>query len=61
MKSHSYASPATVVNVMYQKYVNTVSLYRYEADCENLALSLKRQTMSNWILESLPESAITFN
>ena len=49
---HSYASPATVANVMYQKYVNAVPLYRQEADWKNLGLNLKRQTMSNWILKA---------
>ena len=49
---HSYASPAAVAHVMYQKYVNAVPLYRQESDWKNLGLNLKRQTMSNWILEA---------
>ncbi len=52
---HSYASPASVAHVMYQKYVNAVPLYRQEADWKNLGLDLKRQTMSNWILEASRE------
>ena len=49
---HSYASPATVAHVMYQKYVNAVPLYRQANDWKNLGLDLKRQTMSNWIVEA---------
>lgn len=49
---HSYASPAAIAHVMYQKYVNAVPLYRQEADWKNLGLNLKRQTMSNWIMEA---------
>jgi transposase len=52
---HSYASPAAIAHVMYQKYVNAVPLYRQEADWKNLGLNLKRQTMSNWILEASRE------
>lgn len=47
---HSFASPASVAHVMYQKYVNAMPLYRQEKDWKNLGLNLKRQTMSNWIL-----------
>lgn len=49
---HSYASPAAVAHVIYQKYVNAVPLHRQEADWKNIGLNLKRQTMSNWILEA---------
>jgi transposase len=52
---HSYASPAAVAHIMYQKYVNAVPLYRQETDWKNLGLNLKRQTMSNWILEASRE------
>lgn len=52
---HSYASPASIAHIMYQKYVNAVPLYRQEADWKNLGLELKRQTMSNWILEASKE------
>ena len=50
--SHSYASPSSIAHVMYQKYVNAVPLYRQENDWKNLGLELKRQTMSNWIMEA---------
>ncbi|HEX3029730.1 MAG TPA: IS66 family transposase [Clostridia bacterium] len=52
---HSYASPTSVAHITYQKYVNAVPLYRQEADWKNLGLDLKRQTMSNWILEASRE------
>jgi len=50
--SHSYASASSIAHVMYQKYVNAVPLNRQENDWKNLGLGLKRQTMSNWIMES---------
>lgn len=52
---HSYASPAAVAHVIYQKYVNAMPLYRQETDWKNLGLALKRQTMSNWILIAAKE------
>lgn len=48
--NHSLASPSSVANVMYQKYVNSVPLYRQEKDWENLGISLSRTTMANWII-----------
>ena len=33
---HSLASPSTVAYVMYQKYVNSIPLYRQEADWKQL-------------------------
>ena len=50
LMNHSLASPSSVANVMYQKYVNGMPLYRQEKDWENLGLSLKRATMANWII-----------
>jgi transposase len=47
---HSYASPATVAHVMYQKFVNAMPLYRQEKDWENMGLNLSRATMANWIM-----------
>ena len=37
---HSLASPSSVAQVMYQKYVNSVPLYRQEKDWERLGISL---------------------
>ena len=48
--NHSLASPSSVAQVMYQKYVNSVPLYRQEKDWEQLGISLSRATMANWII-----------
>lgn len=50
LMSHSLASPSSVANVMYQKYVNSVPLYRQEKDWERLGMALTRATMANWII-----------
>ena len=47
---HSLASSSSVANVMYQKYVNSVPLYRQEKDWEELGLRLSRATMANWVI-----------
>lgn len=44
------AFPSLVANVMYQKYVNSVPLYRQEKDWEQLGIELSRATMANWII-----------
>jgi transposase len=50
LMNHSLASPSSVANVMYQKYVNSMPLYRQEKDWQNLGIALKRSTMANWII-----------
>ncbi len=50
LMNHSLASPSSVANVMYQKYVNSVPLYRQEKDWEQLGISLSRATMANWVI-----------
>ena len=50
LMNHSLASPSSVANVMYQKYVNGMPLYRQEKDWEQLGIALKRATMANWII-----------
>ena len=50
LMNHSLASPSSVANVMYQKYVNSVPLYRQEKEWERMGLSLSRATMANWII-----------
>lgn len=50
LMNHSLASPSTVAQVMYEKYVNSVPLYRQEKDWEQLGISLSRGTMANWII-----------
>lgn len=50
LMNHSLASPSSVANVMYQKYVNSVPLYRQEKDWEQMGIALSRATMANWII-----------
>ena len=50
LMNHSLASPSSVANVMYQKYVHAVPLYRQEKDWENMGISLSRATMANWVI-----------
>jgi len=50
LMNHSLASPTTVANVMYQKYVNGMPLYRQEKEWKQLGLALSRATMANWII-----------
>lgn len=48
---HSLASPSTVAYVMYQKYVNSIPLYRQEGDWKQLGVSLPRATLANWVIK----------
>ncbi|MDE6749276.1 MAG: IS66 family transposase [Lachnospiraceae bacterium] len=50
--NHSLASPSSVAKVMYQKYVNSIPLYRQEKDWEQIGIGLGRATMANWIIRS---------
>jgi len=47
--SHSLASPSTVAEIMYQKYVNGVPLYRQEAEWASYGIYLSRSVMANWV------------
>lgn len=47
---HSYATASVVAWVMYQKYVNSLPLYRQEQDWAQLGVSLNRVTMANWVI-----------
>ena len=48
---HSLASPSTVAYVMYQKYVNSIPLYRQETDWKQLGVKLPRATLANWVIK----------
>lgn len=50
LMNHSLASPSSVAHVMYEKYVNSVPLYRQEKDWEQLGIGLSRTTMANWVI-----------
>lgn len=47
---HSYATASVVVWVMYQKYANSMPLYRQEQDWKQLGVFLNRATLANWII-----------
>lgn len=47
---HSYASPGALTQVIIDKYVNHMPLYRQEAEWKRLGLKLSRTTMANWII-----------
>ena len=48
---HSLASPSTVAYVMYQKYGNSIPLYRQEANWKQLGVKLPRATLANWVIK----------
>ena len=47
---HSYAGVSAVAWVMYQKYANSMPLYRQEQDWKQLGVRLNRATLANWII-----------
>ena len=47
---HSLASVGSVAEVVAQKYINSVPLYRQEEIWKNLGLNLGRGTMSHWVI-----------
>ena len=47
---HSYATASVVAWVMYQKYANSMPLYRQEQDWKQLGVFLNRATLANWII-----------
>jgi transposase len=51
LMNHSLASPSSVANVIYQKYVNGIPLYRQEKDWERMGIVLSRATMANWTIK----------
>ena len=47
---HSYASASAVAWTMYQKYANSMPLYRQEQDWKQMGVTLNRTTLANWII-----------
>ena len=47
---HSFTSPSVVSQVIVDKYVNHMPLYRQETEWKRLGLELSRTTMANWII-----------
>ncbi len=53
---HGMASASTVAWIMYQKYANSMPLYRQEKDWERLyGLKISRATLANWIIPNADE------
>lgn len=48
--NHSMASASVVAEVMYQKYVQAVPLYRQEAQWKDAGIAFSRTTMANWVI-----------
>ena len=48
--NHSMASPSVVAEVIYQKYVNHVPLYRQEQGWKGRDVAFSRTTMANWTI-----------
>ena len=54
---HGMASASTVAWVMYQKYVNSLPLYRQEQDFKRLfGIDISRGTIGNWIIKNAEQS-----
>ena len=47
---HGMASASTIAWVLYQKYCNSIPLYRQEKDWKLYGCDLSRATMANWII-----------
>ena len=47
---HSYATSESVAQVMVDKYVNCMPLYRQEQEWKRLGFQLSRATMATWII-----------
>ena len=46
----SFASPTTVAHVMYEKYINSMPLYRQEKAWSQMGVKISRTTMANWCI-----------
>lgn len=47
---HSIASASTVAQMLYDKYVMAIPLYRQVQDWERAGLKMNRATLANWVL-----------
>jgi len=48
----SLASPSLLSEIIYQKYANSLPLYRQEQAFKQLGLDLRRATMANWVISA---------
>ena len=51
----SVASTSVVAGIMNEKYVNSVPLYRQEAELKRRKIPVSRQNMSNWLMKCSKE------
>ena len=49
---HGMASSSTVAWIMYQKFVNSIPLYRQERDWQLYGVGINRGTAANWIIKN---------
>lgn len=52
---HSYASPSSVAQVMFQKYVQGVPLHRQVKEWQSMGVDLSRGTLSSWVVKTAHE------
>lgn len=57
----SMASPSLVANILCQKYVLSVPLYRQEQDLQRRGLAISRQNLSNWAIRGADLFAPLYN
>ena len=48
---HSYASASVVTDIIVKKFADALPLYRQEQMWKRLGVDLKRNTMSNWVIQ----------
>jgi len=50
IKNSGICSPSLLTQILYNKYVLALPLYRQEQDLKRLGINLSRQTMANWVI-----------
>ena len=48
---HSFAAPSLIARLISGEYVNSLPLYRMEAELGSLGASISRQNMANWMMD----------
>lgn len=52
---HGMASASTIAWVIYQKFVNSIPLYRQEKDWKQYGVNVTRATFSSWVIKNADE------
>ena len=55
---HLYTSPSIIAQIVIDKYVNHMPLYKQETEWKRLDFKLSRATMANWIIISVNEHLV---